>query len=781
MTISNPNAKKRRDYRRGPKKGNIWVVVMLLVVFFGSLIAIWRPWQHPQTLSTLYDTKGYKFVKLGLDLQGGLRVAFIVDRESIALAKKREATKDKNATVTQVEIDAVTVTKDDLSKVKTILENRVNSLGVAEPNVQTQGTDRVVVELPGLSQADQDVALATLGTTAVMEFRIVNDAAKAKLDKDLVIEKDLGPVVATGEVISDATPATNSSGSWVVDFKTSPQGSDIFGKMTAANIGKRMAIILDGKVQSAPTIQAALPNGGQITGTFTVEEATQLALVLKSGSLPVPVKSAEIRSIGPTLGADAIKSGSIAALSGIGLVFVLGFVYYGFWFGLVIALGLLFSALIIIGILGGLGSTLTLPGIAGLVLTIGAAVDGNVISFERIKEELRRGKGIKGSIGSGFEHSLVTIMDVNLSHMLSAFALYNYASGPVKGFAVTLMVGVVASVFSNLIFSKWLLEVMAAKRDFSAPHWFSTPKIDFIKPSGIITTLSVLLALSGAVIIGTKGLNYGVDFTTGTSFTIQSVDATTTEQVRAAVDAAKVPNLIGKDAVIQRSPNPTGIIGVNFTIKVRELQKPQINAMRSSFETNIPSTKVLQDETVGPAVGDELRSQTIKAISLGLLLILILVTFRFEIVFAVGSVAAVIHDVAIVVGLYTLIGYEFNIATVAAVLTLIGYSLNDSIIVSDRMRENLRLLKGQPFKDIVNVSINQTLSRTIMTSLATLLPLITLFFFGGDVLKNFSLALIVGILIGTYSSIYIVAPMVVVYENWITKRRANQPAEVKKA
>jgi SecD/SecF fusion protein len=780
MTISNPNAKKRRDYRRGPKKGNIWAVVMILVVFFGSLLAIWRPWQHPQTLGVLYEDKGYKFIKLGLDLQGGLRVTFIVDREAIALAKKREATKDKNATVTSAEIEAVKATKDDLEKVKTILENRVNSLGVAEPNVQTQGTDRVVVELPGLNQADQDRALDTLGTTAVMEFRIVNEAAKAKLDKDLDIQKDLGPVLATGSAIADATPATNSSGAWVVDFKTSPEGADTFGKMTANNIGKRMAIVLDGKVTSAPTIQAALIGGGQITGSFSVEEASKLALVLKSGSLPVPVKSAEIRSIGPTLGADAIKSGAIAAVSGIGLVFVLGFAYYGFWFGLVIALGLLFSALIIVGILGGLGSTLTLPGIAGLVLTIGAAVDGNVISFERIKEELRRGKGIKGSIGSGFEHSLVTIMDVNLSHMLSAFALYNYASGPVKGFAVTLMVGVVASVFSNLVFSKWMLEVMAAKRDFSAPQWFATPKIDFIKPSGIITTLSVLLALGGATVIGIKGLNYGVDFTTGTSFTVQSSDVTTTEQIRAAVDAAKVPDLIGKDAVIQRSPNPTGVVGVNFTIKVRELQKDQISAMRSSF-AKVPSSKVLQDETVGPAVGDELRSQTIKAIALGLFLILILVTFRFEIVFAVGSVIAVIHDVAIVVGLYTLIGYEFNIATVAAVLTLIGYSLNDSIIVSDRMRENLRLMKGQPFKDIVNLAINQTLSRTIMTSLATLLPLVTLFFFGGDVLKNFSLALIVGILIGTYSSIYIVAPMVVVYENWITKRRANQPAEVKKA
>ena len=758
MTISNPNARKRRPSGgrgpTGPRKNNLWTGLILLAALLGSILAVWRPWDpaHKGNPTSLYSADGYKFIKLGLDLQGGLRIAL--------------EPKDPN----------FSPNKDQLETLKTIVENRVNSLGVAEPLVQTQGTRRVLVELPGLTQADQDNAIKLVGTTAKLEFALVSkageqrrDAAKTPKEAETTLA-DLEPSWADGTIVASAQPATDQSGRWVVNFKVKPQNAASFGDFTGKNIRRLMAIVLDGKIRSVATINGALYGDVQITGSFDVKEATNLALVLKSGSLPFDIKPAEIRAIGPTLGADAINSGAIAALAGVGLVFVLGFVYYGFWFGLVIALGLLFSGLAIVGILGGLGSVLTLPGIAGLVLTIGAAVDGNVISFERIKEELRRGKGIKGSIGAGFGHSLATIVDVNLSHLLSAFALYNYSSGPVKGFAVTLMVGVVASVFSNLVFSKWLLEQMAKVRDFSAPQWFSTPKIDFIKAAPIITTASVALAIIGAVLVGTKGLEYGVDFTSGTAFTLKASDTVSVEGVRGVLEGAKIKGAEPAGAVVQRSPNPPSVGGATFIIKVQELDQARTDTLKKAFD-KLPGTSVQQTETVGPAVGDELRTQTLYAMGLGLLLILVYVAFRFDIIFGVGSILAVIHDVAIVLGLYALLGHEFTIATVAAVLTLIGYSLNDSIIVSDRMRENLKVMKGDTFKNIVNASINQTLSRTLMTSLATLLPLVTLFFFGGPVLRDFSLILIIGIVIGTYSSIYIVAPAVVFYENWITNRR----------
>ncbi len=742
------NSSRRRDRRAPPPSKTPWTAILLLIVLLTSLAYIWRPWQHPNSLSTLWQsqTGGFKFINLGLDLQGGLRVA--------------------------LEPDQANYTRDDLEKVRTIIENRVNALGVAEPTIQIQGNNRVIVELPGLSTAQQDNARRVIGQAAVLEFRVVRDGAQPSGPGGAYQLSDLGPVQATGEIIASAAPATDpQTGRWVVTFKTTPSGANKLLSFTRPNVGKLMAIVLDNKIQSVATIQQPLSDNVQISGNFDAQQASDLALVLKSGSLPVPIKFAEQREIGPTLGADAIRSGALAALIGVGLVFVVLFVYYGFWFGLVGALGLLFSAVIILGLLGGLGATLTLPGIAGLVLTIGAAVDGNVISFERVKEELRRGKGIKNATQAGYGHSLWTIIDVNLSHLLSALALYNYATGPVKGFAVVLAIGVIASAFSNLVFARWLMEALARRRNFGAPQWFTAPNVDFIKASPIITSLSITLAILGGVVMLTRGFDFGVDFTSGTSITLKTNAGTTVEQVRAAVGTANVPGVTASGATIQSSVNPA-VAGKSYSVKVPELQQPGVQALRAAF-AKLPGGEVQAVDTVGPTVGAELRDQTIRAVLLGLALILIYVSFRFDFAFGFGSIVAVVHDVAIVMGLYALLGLEFNISTVAAILTLIGYSLNDSIIVSDRIRENLRALRGRSYREIVNVSINQTLSRTIMTSVSTMLPLLSLLVIGGEVLRDFSLALLIGILIGTYSSVYIVAPMVVFYENWKARRKSG--------
>ncbi|AFZ68783.1 protein-export membrane protein, SecD/SecF family [Deinococcus peraridilitoris DSM 19664] len=744
------NRNRNNARRRGapPASRFPWTALMILAVLLLSLAYIWRPWQHSSTPWTLWQpqTGGFKFVNLGLDLQGGLRVALEPDKEGY--------------------------TKEDLEKVRTIIENRVNALGVAEPLVQTQGDRRVVVELPGLTSAQQENARNVIGQAAVLEFRLVKDNVPADRATSGYTLEDLGPVLATGEIISNAAPATDpTNGRWVVSFQTTSEGADKLLSFTRPNIGKLMAIVLDEKIQSVATIQGALSTNVQISGNFSAEEASNLALVLRSGSLPVPIKFAEQREIGPTLGADAIRSGAIAALIGIALVFVLLFVYYGFWFGLVGSLGLLFTSIIILGMLGGLGATLTLPGIAGLVLTIGAAVDGNVISFERVKEELNRGKGIKNAINAGYGHSFWTIFDVNLSHLLAALALYNYATGPVKGFAVVLAIGVLASAFSNLIFAKWMMEVVARRRTFSAPQWFKTPNFDFLKPALLITSLSLALAVAGGVVMLTKGFNLGVDFTSGTALTLRTDEGTTVEQVRSAVSAAGVTGVTGAGATIQSTTNPA-VAGTSYTVKVPQLNQGQIEQLRAQF-TQLPGGEVQAVDTVGPSVGAELRGQTVRAVLLGLALILVYVWFRFDFAFGLGSVVAVIHDVAIVMGLYALLGLEFNITTVAAILTLIGYSINDSIIVSDRIRENLRSMRGVPYRTIVNAAINQTLSRTLMTSISTLLPLVSLLFIGGAVLRDFSLILIVGILVGTYSSIYIVSPMVVFFENRKAQRRTT--------
>lgn len=740
--------KKRRA--QAPGGNTIWTTLIILAVLVASLLSIWRPWQHPDSATTLWS-ENYKFLNLGLDLQGGLRVT--------------------------MKVDTAKPTADDVDKAKTILENRVNALGIAEPTVQRQGNDRVVIELPGIKPEEQDKARKLIGTTAKLTFHIVPDDKK-NIPSDQLKVSDLGPALASGDIILNAQAQADTGGRWIVSFSTTPDdGSKKLEDVTRPNVGKLMAIVLDNQIKSVATIQQTLSTNAQISGSFSSQEAADLALVLKSGALPVPLKEVEVRAIGPSLGADAIRSGAIASLVGIGLVFVFAFIYYGFYFGLVIAVGLMFSGLIIMGILGGLGATLTLPGIAGLVLTIGAAVDGNVISFERIKEELRRGKGIRGAVNNGFNHSFWTIFDVNLSHLLSAFALANYSTGAVKGFAVTLAVGVIASAFSNLVFSKWMMTALAKRKQFAAPDWatWKNPTIDFMKPAAIITTASILLSIIGTVIVGVKGFNLGVDFTAGTSYTVATNTAVAVEDVRSKLETSNIEGVDAKAAVIQRSVTP-GIEGAQFTVKVGEISDTTSDQLRQAL-TTLEGGQVTQIEKVGPTVGQELTDKTVKAVILGLFLILVYVAFRFDVIFGIGSVIAVIHDVGIVMGLYSLLGLEFTISTVAAILTLIGYSLNDSIIVSDRMRENLKLMRGKPFREIVNVSINQTLSRTIMTSVTTMLPLVSLFFLGGVVLRDFSLILLVGIIIGTYSSIYIVAPMVVFYNNW----RANQKSNGKKA
>lgn len=733
-------------------KPNPWTAVMMLLVLIASLAYIWRPWQHQDSLTSLWDDK-FQFITLGLDLKGGLRIELAPEKGP--------------------------ATKDDLDRVKTVIENRINAMGVAEPTVTIAGGKRVVVEIPGATPQVQDRARKIIQRTARLEFRLVKDGEQENAELRQSNPRtggftldQLGPVQVTGEIIETAGTAASPQGGWEVTFTNTDEGAKKFGNFTGPNVNKLMAVVLDDQIQSVATIQARLMRNVRITGNFSAEEANQLALVLKSGALPIKIKTEAERSIGPTLGADAIRSGAIAAVVGIGLVFVMLFIYYGFWFGIVGALGLLFSAIMILGIAGGFGVTLTLPGIAGLVLTIGAAVDGNVISFERIKEEMAKGKGIKNAIKAGYDHSTAAILDVNAAHLLSAIALYNYSTGAVRGFAVMLMIGVVATAFSNLVFAKWFLEVLSQNRPkLSAPRWIKDTKFNFMKAAPIVTTLSILLAIGGTAVVLTKGMNLGVDFTSGTTLTARTNANVSSEQVRSAVAAAGVAKVTANNAAIQRDIVP-GQEGASFNIKVPELTTPEIKQIETAI-AKVDGGKILATETIGPAVGEELTGKTVSAVVLGLALILVYVWFRFDFVMGLGSILAAIHDVVIVMGIFSLLNLEFTVATVAALLTLIGYSLNDSIIVSDRIRENIRLMRGKSYYDIVNASINQTLSRTVMTSISTMLPLVSLLVLGGPVLRDFSLILLVGVLVGTYSSIYIVAPLVVYVEEYRSKNKSK--------
>ncbi len=711
--------------------------ILLLLLFLAAIAAMWKPW-----------APGQPMINLGLDLKGGLRVV--------------------------LQTDDPKPDPDDLEKARLVIENRINGLGVSEPLIQIAKPNRIIIELPGLSPDQQDKALKLIGQQAVLEFRLVKPEAQSKSAQSMTLD-DLEEVQLKGSDLVDARVGYDRFNRPQVNMVFTKEGAKKFAELTSKNVGRRLAIVLDGTIYSAPNIQTAITDGkAVITGIKDLDEATQIALVLRSGSLPVPLHVEEVRAIGPTLGKDAIRAGVIASIVGALLIFVLLYFYYGLWFGTVASVGLLYIALLILGTLAGLKAVLTLPGIAGFILTLGAAVDGNVLSFERVKEELKVGKKLRQAIADGFVHSTVTILDANISTLLAAAALYQYSTGPVRGFAVMLSIGIVVAVFSNLIFSRWMLEKMAAAKEIIPPYWVWGTKIPFLKEARLITPATLLLALAMSLVVLFNGFNLGIDFTGGTAYLIRTDKSLTVEAVRSFLSNSGVPGVSAKEAIITEIESPLTEYK-EFSVRVGKLSSDGVMALRDSFEKKLKA-KVLQTEVVGPAVGAELRHNTVMAVGVGLLLILIYMAFRFDWVFGVASVIAVGHDVAITAGVFSLLGLQFTIPIVAALLTIIGYSINDSIIISDRIRENQKVVRGMPYDELVDLSINQTLSRTVMTSFTTALPLLALLFIGGPVLRDFSIALLIGIVVGTYSSIYVVGSLVTWWKSKIAPKRPKKRA-----
>jgi SecD/SecF fusion protein len=744
-------------------------IIVALAIILATLF-IWKPWAFEPW------APGKSLVNLGLDLQGGLRLVLALD-------------------------GPVADPEDAQERVRRVLENRINALGVAEPLVQNQGQDRIAIELPGLSAADQQRAIDLIGQQAVLEFRLVNPDAQGKLTRsaveDLIRQEglggaaaeqrrqilsaqemgaaDLGPVLMTGEAIANARAERGQFGAWEVQMSFTGEGAIRFGQITGQNVGRLLAIVLDDVVISAPRIQQQILGGqAQITGRFSLDEANDLALVLRSGSLPVSIRVEEARQIGPTLGRDAIRFGTSAGIIGGALILLFLLAYYGPLFGGTAILGLGYTGTLIFGILSGLEATLTLPGIAGLVLTIGTAVDGNVITFERVKEELRAGRGIRSALSTGVSNSLSAILDANVTTLLAAAALYNYTTGPVRGFAVTLAVGIAAAMFSNLVFVPWLLENFTRyRRAFSPPQWIKDTRIAFLKAARFVTFGSLGLAVAGVIVIVAAGFNLGIDFTGGNAFLIRTAPGASVGEIRTTLDRTGIVEAAAARTVIQRVDTPLPDVE-DYSIRTGLLTPEESLAVEEALRGLLGAYELIQAELVGPAVGADLANQTRLAIVVALALILLYVGLRFEPIFAIAATVAAAHDIAIVLGIVSFLQLEFTIPLVAAILTVAGYSLNDSIIVSDRIRENLKKVRLDSYREIVELAINQTLSRTLMTSFSTMLPLIALILVGGPVLRDFSITLLVGILIGTYSSVYIVAPSVAWFREWAAQRQGRR-------
>ncbi len=592
----------------------------------------------------------------------------------------------------------------------------------------------------------------------------------------------------TGENLSHAGVDYQQFGQPIVTLRFDSEGTRRFQRVTTdyAPGGARnpsldgqrlLGIVLDGVLQSAPFIRTAIYGGEAIIeGSFSLKEAQDLSLVLRAGSLPAPLRVIEERNVDPTLGRESVRSGMRAIILGGALVLVFMLGYYllaGVVANLALILDLLLlplGMLIVSGFLGlitggGGGEglpTLTLPGIAGIVLTIGIAVDANVLIFERIREEQKVGKRLASAIEAGYEKVFSTIMDANVTTLITAVILFWQGSGPIRGFAITLSAGIVVSMFVALVITRLMFELMAYKTKIQKIKMFSIlgdTNIDFVSKRGIAAVLSVVVIAGTWTMFFMKGEdNFGVDFTGGTALTYRFDEKQAVDDVRDVLSGVGV-----SDAFVQYQrelvPDESGVIPEYLFLKV---PYGDGEAAKDALVTAIPEAGfyILQEDTVGPQVGRDLRHKGIMAMVWALVGIVIYISLRFEFAFAMGAIVALTHDVLITIGIFCLLGNQLSLPIVAALLTIVGYSVNDTIVVFDRIREDLGLIKDKTYSQIANISINQTLNRTLLTSVTTLLTVTMLLIFGGGAIKDFALALFIGILVGTYSSIFVATPVV---------------------
>ena len=592
----------------------------------------------------------------------------------------------------------------------------------------------------------------------------------------------------TGDSLKSANVDYQQFGQKVVQISFDAKGRKMFAKLTAdhapggaknpdPNGRHYLAIVLDNTLYSAPFIRTSIPGGeAVIEGAFSLEEANDLALVLRAGALPAPLRVLEERTVDPTLGVDSIESGWRAAAIGFGAVAVFMAIYYHFA-GLVAVLALFLNLILLplgmivvagfFGLIGGAGMggsattlpVLTLPGIAGIVLTVGMAVDANVLIFERIREEMRTGKRFGAALSAGYDKAFSTIFDSNLTTLLTAVILFWQGSGPVKGFAVTLTAGIIASMYTAIVGTRMVFDFLENRgllHNLKMTQWVKDTKVDFMGKRWAAAILSLaVVAVSLFVGVRRGAENFGVDFTGGQQLSLEFAQKANVDELRAAFGGAGV-----RDVSIQYQRSGSGeeqseVLAVR--VATPEEGASVQDVLAKQFAAN--GFKLLQEDTVGPQVGKELQRSGLIAIGLSLVGMIVYITIRFEFSFAIGAVVGLLHNLLITIGLYCVFHRQFTTTTIAALLTVLGYSVNDTIVVFDRIRETRKLRAGRLDPAVVNESVNATLSRTLLTSFTTLLSVVMLMVFGGGSIFDFALAMFIGVVAGTYSSIFIASPI----------------------
>lgn len=661
-------------------------------------------------------------IRQGLDLKGGFYVVYEADTDASG---------------------------DELNRIMeqtiAVFRRRVDAMGLTEPSITREGEKRIRIELPGVKNAEE--AIASIGKTAQLQF----------------VKQD-GSVVLTGKEVVDSQVVINSqTNTPVVTLQFNDEGTKAFSDATTelAPSKGQIFIILDEEIISAPSVQTPITNGNaEITGNFDFESASTLSSLIRGGALPVNFNEIESSVTTATLGEKALQYSIRGALLGILLVMLFMLVMYRIP-GVAADIALLCYMLIVIYTYAALRATLTLPGIAAAILSVGMAVDANVIVFERIKEEMKKGKSIRVSIENGFSKALSTILDSQITTFIAGVVLYYFGTGPIRGFALTLMIGIIASIITAVFITKVLLKAIVNIFRITSVESFGVKvqekekkEIDIVGKKKIYFSASAIFIVIGLLFGLVAGLNYGIDFTGGTTMGINLGKYVETKEIRTLtdeVDKEMSINYLGenKDSIELKT--------------IKDLENEERKALFGKFKEKygLQDDAFYKSSQFGPSVGQEIKNKALISVAIATLCMMLYISFRFQLAYGLAAIIALLHDVLVVFAVYTLLKIPVNSPFVAAMLTVVGYSINDTIVVFDRVRENLGGRRSN-LEHVVNKSVNETIRRSINTSVTTLVAILALYIMGVDSIKEFTLPLLCGIAVGTYSSIFVAGPLWVV-------------------
>jgi protein-export membrane protein SecD/preprotein translocase SecF subunit len=834
-----------------------WRVVITLCVTLGISVFAWYP-----PLADVYGLQGPAFIlekrlRLGLDLEGGVHMVLRVntddalredtrntaDRLREALTARqvrsgsteviaagqfrvRNVAPDDAATFRQAAGEAastferatgpdgtytftmnprarVELRENTVRHARQVIERRVDELGVAEPLIAIQGAagDEVLVQLPGIRDVGR--AIEILGTTALLEWRLVDglpapsrealleraggvtppdtevvrSSEGAEADGSAAYYLVRSTPALTGRDLRSARPVLDEYNRPAVGFSLTRDGAERFAALTSANVGNHLAIVLDGRVQSAPQIEGPITGGeGYIRGSFTQQEAFDLSLVLSAGALPASITYLGGGFVGPSLGSASVHASMLASLAGLVLIAAFLLLYYNRT-GINAVVSVIVNLLLLMGMLAYAGGVLTLPGVAGLILTIGMGVDSNVLIFERIKEELAAGRSARAAVAAGFDRVFRTILDTHVASLIAAAFLFQFGTGPIRGFATTLTFGLLSNVFTAVFVSRTLFDLALSRRRTGVlpidtfGFRVGVPRLNFHRWQRLAVACSAAAIVAGVALIGVRGIPLGLDFSGGTMVAVK-FDAPVPEQV--------VHDAIPGDEIVQRYGDAAGhellirrppVEGAGAGLALAERVDGIVAALR---DADVPRFDVTGSDTVGPAMGADLQRKGLYATVASLAGITGYIALRFRPAFAVGAIAATCHDVVLTLSLLNAFGYELSLNVVAALLTITGYSVNDTIVIFDRVRENIRTMPRQPLDGIVNLAVGQTFGRTVITAGTTFAAVLALFLFGADALEGFAFTMLTGIVVGTYSTIFIAVTIAVL----LSRRRVSRSAGV---